>query len=84
MKTFPGLLALFLLSLAPIGKFAPSTVPSPRNWLQTEGEFAKQRRDMVEEQIAERGIKDSAALRVMETVLRHEFVPESHWKRPYS
>jgi len=50
---------------------------------QTEDEFAKQRREMVKEQIAERGIKDSATLKAMEAVPRHEFVPESYREYAY-
>jgi protein-L-isoaspartate(D-aspartate) O-methyltransferase len=91
MKTFPGLLALLLLGIAPLHKFTPSTVLSPRNWFETEdkstrGEdkFLQQRREMVKEQIADRGIKDSATLRAMEAVPRHEFVPESYRKYAYS
>ncbi len=38
--------------------------------------FAKERRRMVKEQIAARGVKDKRVLKVMETVPRHLFVPE--------
>jgi protein-L-isoaspartate(D-aspartate) O-methyltransferase len=38
---------------------------------------------MVKEQIAERGVKDSATLRAMEAVARHEFVPESYRNYAY-
>jgi protein-L-isoaspartate(D-aspartate) O-methyltransferase len=83
MKTFLGLLALFLLSLAPVHKFTPSTAPSPGNGLQAQDGFSQQRREMVKEQIADRGIKDSATLRAMEAVPRHEFVPESYRSYAY-
>ncbi|MFO0853564.1 MAG: protein-L-isoaspartate(D-aspartate) O-methyltransferase [Candidatus Brocadia sapporoensis] len=47
-----------------------------------EDAFAHQRKRMVEEQIAYRGIKDKKVLEVMESVPRHVFVPEEN--RPYS
>jgi protein-L-isoaspartate(D-aspartate) O-methyltransferase len=90
MKTFLGLLALpryigalFLLSLAPVHRFTPSTAPSPRNGLQAQDEFSHQRREMVKDQIADRGIKDSATLEAMEAVPRHEFVPEDYREYAY-
>ncbi|HHT9153855.1 MAG TPA: protein-L-isoaspartate(D-aspartate) O-methyltransferase [Candidatus Hypogeohydataceae bacterium YC40] len=47
-------------------------------WLNADEEesFAKERRRMVEEQIAARGIKDKRVLAVMEAVPRHRFVPK--------
>ena len=39
--------------------------------------FAQQRRDMVDRQIARRGITDIATLRAMSEVPRHEFVPDA-------
>ncbi len=42
-------------------------------------EYAQARRRMVEEQIAARGITDTAVLRAMRTVPRHLFVPEG-WR----
>jgi protein-L-isoaspartate(D-aspartate) O-methyltransferase len=90
MKAFPGLLALlryigalFLLSLAPVDEFTPSTAPSPPNGLQAQDEFSQQRREMVKEQIADRGIKDSSTLHAMEAVPRHEFVPEDYREYAY-
>lgn len=47
-----------------------------------EDAFAHQRKRMVEEQIAYRGIKDKKVLEVMESVPRHVFIPEEN--RPYS
>jgi protein-L-isoaspartate(D-aspartate) O-methyltransferase len=84
MKTFLGLLALFVLSMAPVGKFSPSTVAPPCDWLQTKDDFARQRREMVKDQIADRGIKDSATLQAMEAVPRHEFVPEDYREYAYN
>lgn len=52
--------------------------------LQVEDRFAQQRRSMVKDQIADRGIKDTATLRAMEAVPRHEFVPEAYRSYAYS
>lgn len=42
-----------------------------------EDTFARQRKRMVEEQIAYRGVKDKAVLEAMESVPRHLFIPEA-------
>jgi len=47
-------------------------------------EFAKQRRLMVERQIAARGIRDPVVLEAMEYVPRHEFVPDELEKSAYA
>jgi protein-L-isoaspartate(D-aspartate) O-methyltransferase len=83
MKTFLGLLALLLFTVAALHKSTPSTALSRCDWLQTQDEFAKQRQDMVKEQIADRGIRDCATLQAMEVVPRHEFVPKDYRKYAY-
>ncbi len=45
--------------------------------------YLQSRRDMVRFQIRDRGISDPGVLRAMETVPRHEFVPESEKKHAY-
>ena len=47
-----------------------------------EATFTHQRKHMVEEQIANRGVKDKRVLEAMETVPRHLFIPEHN--RSYS
>ncbi|GBD32721.1 MAG: protein-L-isoaspartate O-methyltransferase [Gemmatimonadales bacterium] len=44
---------------------------------------ARERLEMVEKQIAAQGISDTATLRAMRTVPRHEFVPERYRDRAY-
>jgi protein-L-isoaspartate(D-aspartate) O-methyltransferase len=60
------LLATSLLAAAP-GRTAP---PGPDPYVQ-------QRREMVDQQIRKRGIKDPRLLAAMEEVPRHRFVPEA-------
>lgn len=52
------------------------------NTVIDEDVFARQRKKMVKEQIAYRGVKDKRVLEAMETVPRHLFVPKEY--RPYS
>lgn len=47
-------------------------------------EYKKERREMVDQQIRARGIRDGAVLKAMEKVPRHKFVPESHAKFAYA
>jgi len=47
------------------------------------GDWAAQRKRMVDEQIRARGVKDPAVLRAMERVARHEFVPEESRRESY-
>ncbi len=49
-----------------------------------EEERAAQREQMIEQQIAARGVRDPAVLEAMRTVPRHEFVPESFRAQAYS
>jgi protein-L-isoaspartate(D-aspartate) O-methyltransferase len=46
-------------------------------------EFAPQLSKMIESQLRRRGITDAAVLAAMESVLRHEFVPEEFRARAY-
>lgn len=52
------------------------------NAVVDEDTFSRQRKRMVEEQIADRGIKDKRVLEAMEKVPRHLFIPEEN--RAYS
>lgn len=45
--------------------------------------YAEQRRDMVQSQIKERGIENERLLSAIESVKRHEFVPEQHREYAY-
>ncbi len=49
-----------------------------RNTGYTEEYYARERKNMVEQQIAARGIKDMEVLKAMERVCRHLFVPEGY------
>jgi len=48
-----------------------------------EQQFVLERRQMVQEQIQARGVKDPRVLKAMEKVLRHRFVPESLQEMAY-
>jgi protein-L-isoaspartate(D-aspartate) O-methyltransferase len=69
---------------------APS--PSPTSVVRTTppgphgqaAEYAKEREQMVEYQIKARGVSDTQVLTAMETVPRHEFVPDEYLNRAYS
>jgi protein-L-isoaspartate(D-aspartate) O-methyltransferase len=52
------------------------------NMVLDEDAFVRQRKKMVKEQIAYRGVKDKRVLEAMEMVPRHLFVPKEY--RPYS
>lgn len=52
------------------------------NSVVDEGTFTRQRKRMVEEQIAYRGVQDKRVLEAMESVPRHLFIPEEN--RSYS
>ena len=47
------------------------------------GDFAEQRRAMVQHQLVEQGVRDPRVLEAMERVPREEFVPEELWHRAY-
>jgi len=55
-----------------------------RNSCPGEDGFARERADMVHDQLERRGIRDRRVLDVMSTVPRHIFVPEKLRKRAYS
>lgn len=70
------------LLVASLGCAAPTTVPraSPA---PTPSALEASRRNMVEDQIRVRGVTDADVLRAMETVPRHEFVPEEWLAQAY-
>lgn len=45
--------------------------------------FEQARKDMVDRQLFEQGVKDPRVLEAMERVPRHDFVPEDLWHRAY-
>lgn len=51
--------------------------PAPDRGPALEARLGELREQMVREQIAERGVRDTAVLRAMRTVPRHRFVPEA-------
>jgi protein-L-isoaspartate(D-aspartate) O-methyltransferase len=57
--------------------------PPPDSQRRGEDAFARLRIQMVESQIAGRGVKDSAVLDAMRSVPRHLFVSEAHRKEAY-
>ena len=65
---------------APAARAAADTIPPPAG----DAAHADLRRRMVERQIAERGVQDSAVLHAMRTVPRHRFVPEATPETAYS
>ncbi len=50
----------------------------------TTDEFAERRRQMVQHQLRERGVRDVRVLAAMESVPRHEFVPNEAWDLAYA
>lgn len=54
------------------------------NSVVDEDTFTRQRKRMVEEQIAYRGVKDKRVLEAMESVPRHLFIPEENRSYSYS
>lgn len=46
--------------------------------------YSKQRKQMVAEQIIQRGVRDEAVLKAMDTVARHLFVPEQYRHEAYA
>jgi Protein-L-isoaspartate carboxylmethyltransferase len=48
-----------------------------------EDSFQRQRREMVERQIAARGVRDPRVLEAMGTIPRHQFVPEAYRNASY-
>jgi protein-L-isoaspartate(D-aspartate) O-methyltransferase len=50
---------------------------------RAQGGMGRERRAMVDEQIAGRGVSDTATLRAMRTVPRHEFVPADLLRQAY-
>lgn len=63
----------------------PTQAPTPTPTLQPVREDRlAERADMVETQIHTRGVVDGEVLRAMETVPRHEFVPEGYQGRAYA
>ena len=80
MSRTVGMVVMVVLSAG----FFDSPPPPPRGAALTGEEvFARKRMQMVEKQIAARGVADSAVLDAMRTVPRHLFVPEEHRKDAY-
>jgi protein-L-isoaspartate(D-aspartate) O-methyltransferase len=83
--------AVVLLVLIGVGAFlalrpserAPRT-SSERGSSAGERRFAAERVEMVESQIAARGVEDRRVVAAMAAVPRHEFVPRAHVERAYS
>ena len=48
------------------------------------GGFERERRDMVERQLAGQGIRDPRVLEAMERIPRHAFMPEEAWELAYA
>ncbi len=63
--------------------FAAATTDNLQPAPQQGDPRARERLDMVEKQIAAQGIADTATLRALSTVPRHEFVPERYRDRAY-
>lgn len=52
--------------------------------MSTDEDFESRRKQMVERQIARRGVEDDRVLDAMRSVPRHEFVPQRHGSMAYS
>ncbi len=63
--------------------FAGPTTRNPQPAVQLGDPRVRERLEMVTKQIAAQGITDTATLRAMRTVPRHEFVPERYRDRAY-
>jgi protein-L-isoaspartate(D-aspartate) O-methyltransferase len=64
---------------------ATATLPAPSATRQrAELNYSEARSTMVEFQIRQRGVRDPEVLEAMETVPRHEFVPEDYVQAAYS
>ena len=59
----------------------PTELPTPTARIDV---YAQQRQRMVETQIRARGVSDEAVLAAMETVPRHEFVPDKYLGQAYA
>jgi protein-L-isoaspartate(D-aspartate) O-methyltransferase len=78
-----GLGAIFVaLAFALSACAAPTPTVSPGLTPTVDG-FAARRRAMVDDQIRARGVRDPEVLHAMETVPRHEFVPEELMAQAY-
>jgi protein-L-isoaspartate(D-aspartate) O-methyltransferase len=78
--------AALLLVVIGVGAFfalRPSE-PSPRSDRASRNDFAAQRVEMVDTQIAARGVEDRRVLAAMAEVPRHEFVPRAEVEHAYS
>jgi protein-L-isoaspartate(D-aspartate) O-methyltransferase len=65
------------------GWFGTSKPPADKPQMTKDEQLAASRNRMVDRQIANRGVTDSAVLDAMRTVPRHLFVPESHQREAY-
>jgi protein-L-isoaspartate(D-aspartate) O-methyltransferase len=91
MRRMVPVAAVLLLVVIGVGAFFAlrSSEPSPRTSSDggsSAGQrgFAAQRVEMVEHQIAARGVEDPRVLAAMAAVPRHEFVPRDQVERAYS
>jgi len=80
----PLLVAFVMILLAVV--LVVLAVPSLTNVPSTPAtdKFTLERQEMVAEQIRDRGVSDSDVLRAMESVPRHEFVPEEWISQAYA
>ena len=62
----------------------PQNPPRAQRENRQTDDYKRERRQMVEQQIRARGIRDGEVLKAMERVPRHEFVPESLRHRAYA
>jgi protein-L-isoaspartate(D-aspartate) O-methyltransferase len=82
--------AVVLLVVIGVGAFfalrpsEPPRTPSDRDSSTSERRFAAERVEMVEGQIAARGVEDRRVLAAMAAVPRHEFVPRAEVDHAYS
>src|SRR5574341_1657792 len=58
-------------------------VPEGRAMFYNKSSFEEERQQMVEHQLAQRGITDERVLQAMSEVPRHRFVPEDLWDMAY-
>ncbi|HXF95928.1 MAG TPA: protein-L-isoaspartate(D-aspartate) O-methyltransferase [Gemmatimonadales bacterium] len=79
LRSRPSTIAATVLVTAPAGLSAPPAAMAQ----QVQDRFRAERLALVERYIAGQGIRDTATLRAMRTVPRHEFVPPEYRERAY-
>jgi protein-L-isoaspartate(D-aspartate) O-methyltransferase len=84
IKTLALLLLLMMLSLVQCNSLSSPAPTTPSISFTSEDEFEKQRLQMVQDQIVQRGVSDPDVLHAMRSVPRHEFVADQWSNQAYA